>query len=330
MYELIASNKRKSWVVFIAMGLLLIGIGAGAGYILGQEEGIIIGIAIAAVVWIIQAAVALGAGSQVVLQGLNAQSIESKDDPELYNIIEELSMGAGVAMPKIYIIPTPALNAFAAGTKKNKSIVAITSGLRGKLSRPEIQAVMAHEMSHIYNRDVLYLTFASVMLCTIVIVSDLLMRYFFWGGGGRRNNNRNSSGGNNGYAQLIIWIVVIALAILAPLFARLFYFSLSRKREYLADVQAVNFTRDPDALANALEKISGDHTEFNPGKMAAAMCINVPKSHKTSAFSTHPPIAKRIAILRAMSHGTDYQTYCKAYEQIIGKNDLPKPKKSKK
>ena len=179
-------------------------------------------------------------------------------------------------------------------------------------------------MSHIYNRDVLYMTFASVMLCAIVLIADVLMRSFIWGGG-----RRISKGGNNGVFQLVIIVAVILLAILAPLFAQMFYFSLSRKREYLADTMAVNFTRDPDSLANALSKISGDTEKFDPGKMAAAMCINNPKlkSHKTSLFSTHPPIQKRIAILRAMAMGTDYESYCAAYAQVMGKNDLPKHKK---
>jgi heat shock protein HtpX len=323
MYELIASNKRKSWVVFFAMGILLLGMGAAIGYIRGNERGMFVGIAIASVFWIIQAIVAFGAGTQVILQSMNTKQIQKNDDPELYHVIEELSLAAGLSMPKIYLIRTAALNAFAAGTKPDKSIVAITEGLRNKLNRQEMQAVMAHEMSHIRNRDVLYMTFASVMLCTIVLISDFLLRTFIWGGGNSRKNSNNSQG-----IQVFIWLAVIALAILAPLFARLFYFSLSRKREYLADVTAVNFTRDPESLAKALEKISGDQTDFNPGKMAAAMCINAPKikSHQTSLFSTHPPIQKRIAILRAMANGTDYETYCAAYQQVMGKNDLPKQK----
>jgi heat shock protein HtpX len=327
MYELISKNKRKSVIVFFAMGLLLLVLGGLIGAMFDPNpqsgRGIMTGIIIATAVWAIQSLVAITAGAQVVLRGMNAKAITPHEDPVLYNVIEELSQVSGLPVPKIYIIDTPALNAFAAGTKPAKSLVAITRGLRDKLTRQEMQAVMAHEMSHIYNRDVMYMTFASVMMCAIVLISDLLMRSFIWGGG------RKISKEGNGIAQIIIIVAVILLAILAPLFAQMFYFSLSRKREYLADTMAVNFTRDPDSLANALSKISGDTEKFDPGHLAAAMCINKPKikSHKESLFSTHPPIQKRIAILRAMSMGTDYESYCAAYAQVMGKNDLPKHKK---
>lgn len=325
MYDLIAKNKRKSWLVFFGMGLLLLVLGGVIGFwIEPSENGIIMGIIIATIVWGVQTLVALLGGAKVVMAGMNAHPITPQDDAVLYNIIEELSLSTGLPMPKIYLIDTNALNAFAAGTKPSQSVVAITRGLRDRLNRQEIQAVMAHEMSHIYNRDVLYMTFASVMLCTIVIISQLAMRSFVFGGG-RKSNNK---GGGNGAAQLILVAAVVLLAVLAPIFAQLFYFSLSRKREYLADTMAVNFTRDPNSLADALAKISGDHQVFDPGKMAAAMCISKPKlkEDKESPFSTHPPIQKRIAILRAMSMGTDYQSYRTAYAQVMGKDDLPKGK----
>ena len=327
MYELISKNKRKSWFVFFGMGLLLLLLGALIGALFDANpasgQGIFTGIIIATVVWFIQAAIAMIGGAKVVLQGMNAKEISLTDDPVLHNVIEELTIASGLPMPKIYVINTPAMNAFAAGIKPEKSIVAITSGLREKLTRNEMQAVMAHEMSHIYNRDVMYMTFASVMLCTIVIISDLLFRSFLWGGGRARSSS--NKGGNGGAAQLVIIAVVILLSILAPLFAQLFYFSLSKKREYLADTTAVNFTRDPESLANALAKISEDTEKFDPGKMAAAMCINKPaksKARKESLFSTHPPIQKRVAILRAMSMGTDYESYRSAYQEVMGKDDL--------
>ena len=328
MYELIKRNKRKSWIVFFGMGLLLLTLGGLIGMMADQEQtqrGLVLGIVIASCLWAILALVAMTNGAKVVLSGMNAQPISPDEDRVLYNVIEELSQVSGVPMPQIYIIETPALNAFAAGTKPQHSIVAITRGLRERLTRQEMQAVMAHEMSHIYNRDVMYMTFASVMLCTIVIISNLLVRSFLWGGG-RSRSRSNSGGKGGGVAQLVIIAAVILLAILAPIFAQLFYFSLSRKREYLADTMAVNFTRDPESLANALVKISGSTEKFDPGKMAAAMCINKPelKGHKESRFSTHPPIQKRIAILRAMAMGTDYESYCAAYQQVIGKDDLMK------
>jgi heat shock protein HtpX len=333
MYELIRSNRRKSWFVFIGMGLLLITAGAAIGFYLDPNpesgQGALGGIFIAIILWAIQALIAFLGGDKIILNMSNAHKISSNDDKELFNVIDELSIASGLPMPDIYVIDTPAMNAFATGTNPKKSVVAITSGLRSRLSRQEMQAVMAHEMSHIYNRDVKYMTFASIMLCTIVILSEILLRTFLFSGGGRKNSS--NKGGGNGAAQLIIIVAVIALAILAPILARMFYFSLSRKREYLADATAVNFTRDPNSLANALEKIAGDNTVFDPGKMAAAMCINKPrlKEHKENLSSTHPPIQKRIAILRALSMGTDYDTYTKVYASVVGKSDLPKSKKSK-
>jgi len=326
MYELIRQNKRKSWFVFFGMGLLLLSLGGLIGLLVQQSEmGVITGVVIASCLWAILAAVAMTNGANVIMQGMNAQEVTADEDVVLHNVVEELSQVSGVPMPKIYVINTPALNAFAAGIKPQKSIVAITRGLREKLTRQEMQAVMAHEMSHIYNRDVMYMTFASVMLCAIVIISNLLMRSFVWGSLGSSRKSNDSKGGN-GIGQLIIIVAVILLAILAPLFAQLFYFSLSRKREYLADTVAVNFTRDPDSLANALVKISASTEKFDPGKMAAAMCINKPqlKAQKDSLFSTHPPIQKRIDILRAMSMGTDYESYRAAYQQVMGKDDLMK------
>ena len=199
----------------------------------------------------------------------NAKAISYDDDRELYNIVEELSIASGLPMPKVYVIETPAMNAFATGMNPKKSIVAITTGLRERLTRQEIQAVMAHEMSHIYNRDVRFMTFASIMLGTIVIISEIALRSMVWGGGSSSRSSGSSSGGKGGgggIAQILVLVVVVALAILAPILARMFYFSLSRKREYLADATSVNFTRDPVSLANALEKISGDNVVFDPGK----------------------------------------------------------------
>ncbi|NLE64186.1 MAG: M48 family metallopeptidase [Bacteroidales bacterium] len=332
MYELIKSNRRKSFVVFISMGLLLMGLGAAIGAFMDPDpasgQGAISGLFIAIIIWAIQSLIAFAGGDQVILRMAKAREVHSDEDRELYNIIEELSIASGLPMPKIYVIDTPAMNAFATGMNPNKSVVAITQGLRSRLNRQEIQAVMAHEMSHIYNRDVRYMTFASIMLGTIVIISEILLRSFIWGGSSKRSSDNKGGGA----AQIIIVVVVILLAILAPILARMFYFSLSRKREYLADATSVSFTRDPISLANALEKISADNTLFDPGKMTAAMCINKPrvKEHKENLASTHPPIQKRIAILRAMSMGTDYDTYMKVYASVIGKNDLPKNKKRNK
>lgn len=320
----------------IAMAILMLALGAGIGILVDGNydsyyypfpcAGAYIGMLVALLLWGIQALVAYKRGAQVVLSGMDARLLTKNEDPMMYNIIEELSMASGLPMPKIYLINTSAMNAFASGAKPENSVVAITAGLRNTLNRQEIQGVMAHEMSHIYNRDVMYMTFASVMMCTIVMLSDIITRSFLYGNNRSRSSNSNSG---DGHIRLLMMVIILLMAVAAGFLAQLFYFSLSRKREYLADTMAVKFTQDPSALADALQKISGDQQVFNPGKMAAAMCISKPKirEHATNLYSTHPPIQKRIAILRAMSEGTTYENYCRAYEEVMGKRDLPGMKK---
>lgn len=337
MYELIARNKRKSIFIFIAMGILLLAIGASIGYFFDPNietnpmswHGAAIGAVIALLIWMFQSFLAYKKGARVILNTLKAKEVSKADDPELYNIIEELSLVSGVPMPKIYVIDTPAMNAFAAGTQLDQCVVAITRGLRSHLTRNEIQAVMAHEMSHLYNRDVLYMTFAGIMLGIIVLLSDILLRSFLYTGGNSSSSSKKDSKDGGGASQIVLLLIILALAIVSIIMAHLFYFSLSRKREYLADAMAVQFTHDPESLAKALEKISGDTQIFDPGKMTSAMCISIPNVRKKTKalFSTHPPIGTRIDILRAMASGTTYENYRTAYKTILGKDNLPKEKK---
>jgi heat shock protein HtpX len=223
-------------------------------------------------------------------------------------------------IPKIYIINEEAPNAFATGIKPEKSAIAVTSGLLTRLNRDELQGVIAHEMSHIANRDVLLMTFAGVMLGSIVIISEVFLRGM-WLGGGKRYSSKSSK--SSGQAQLIIMIVAIVFAILAPIVARLLYFAISRKREYLADASAVRFTRYPEGLASALEKISSSDLDL-PGanKVTAPMYIINPLKKKgmklSDLTSTHPPVSERIKILRNLGGGVDYKSYQSSYTKIHG------------
>lgn len=326
MYELIWANKRRSWILFFAMGIILTGLGMGLGYMLSPNNlhgGIMNGFFIAMAVWGVLSLFSFSSGSSVLLNSSGAHEITKEDDPTLYNIVEEVATAAGTPMPRIYIIDTEALNAFATGTKPENSIIAVTAGLREKLNRNELQAVIAHETGHIYNRDILYLTFAGIMLGAIVILSEVVLRTSFFSAisGRSSDNNKKDSG-----AGAIIQLLVILLAIFAPILTQIFYFSLSRKREYLADATAVNFTRDPNSLADALDKIAQSATPMpQANKITAPMYIATPHlktGDSDELYATHPPIQKRIAILRALAQGTDYKTYQRVYNEVVGKGNL--------
>jgi heat shock protein HtpX len=220
-------------------------------------------------------------------------------------------------MPDIYIIDDRAMNAFATGRDPNKASVAITTGLLEKLNRDELQGVIGHEMAHIKNRDVLLMAITAVMLGTIVILAWYVSRLLIFGGMGR---SRRSSGGG-GQAQIIILIVGVVALILAPILAQLIYYAISRKREYLADASSALYTRYPEGLASALEKIGGSTVELkSANKATAPMYICNPFQKKgmslSNPTSTHPPIAERVRILRSMAGGASFANYDKAFRQV--------------
>jgi heat shock protein HtpX len=243
--------------------------------------------------------------------------------PQLFNVVEEMKIAANLpAMPRVYIIDEPAANAFATGRKPEKSAVAVTAGLLSRLNRDELQGVVAHEMSHIVNRDVLFVTFAGVFLGSIVLISEVFLRGLWYSSSSRRFRGSSRSGG--GQAQAIIMIVAIVFAILAPLMARLLYFALSRRREYLADASAARLTRYPEGLASALEKISAETADLSAAnKVTAPMYIVNPLKKKgrrlSDLTSTHPPISERIGILRRMSQGVGFSSYQAAYSAVKGR-----------
>jgi heat shock protein HtpX len=222
------------------------------------------------------------------------------------------------AMPKVYIINEAAPNAFATGVKPENSAVAVTAGLLARLNRDELQGVVAHEVSHIVNRDVMFMTFAGIMLGSIVLISEVFLRGLWFSGGGRYSSKSSKS---SGQGQMIIMIVAIAFAILAPILAQLLYFAISRKREYLADASAVRYTRYPEGLASALEKISDSSIELKTANKVTAPMYIVnplkPKGQKLSDLtSTHPPISERVKILRSISGGANYIDYQNSFNKV--------------
>jgi len=314
IWEQIRSNQIRSVWLAILMGVFLLLVGYAVG-IYFFDEGIV-GLIIALIVWAIMTLIAYFQGDSILLSISNARKIGPNDHPRLYNVVEEMKIASGLEkMPDIYIIDDPALNAFATGRDPNKASVAVTSGLLQKLNRDELQGVIGHEISHIKNRDVLLMAICAVLLGTIVMLSWYATRFMFFGGARTR---RSSSGGGSG--QIIILIIALVLMILAPILAQLIYFAVSRKREYLADASSASFTRYPEGLASALEKIAGSTDQLKSANKATApmYIINPFRSQGMAASnftSTHPPIKERVKILRSMS-GASYNEYDTAYKSV--------------
>ena len=319
MWEQIRSNQIRSVVLTIGMGVLLILI----GYFLGLYffDNAIAGLVIAILVWTVLSLVGYFQGDSILLRMSRAKKIKRDDHPRLYNIVEEMKIASGLEkMPNIYIIDDPALNAFATGRDPNRSSVAITSGLLQKLNRDELQGVIAHEISHVKNRDVMLMSMCSILLGTIVILAWYGSRIMIFGS--MTGSRRSSSSGGGGQGQAIILIISLVFMILAPIMAQLIYFAISRKREYLADASAALYTRYPEGLASALEKLGTSTGQLkSANKATAPMYIINPfrkKGMKASDLSsTHPPISERIRILRAMA-GASFNNYDQAYSKVHG------------
>lgn len=321
MWELIRANRFRSMVLFVLMGIGLALLGAVISYYFNPGGMGLDGVIIALMIWIIMSLISYYSGAKILLSASNAKKVDKDVHPQLYNIVEEMKIASGLPyMPEIYIMNEEAPNAFAAGRSPKHAVVAVTAGLLARLNRDELQGVIAHEMAHIYNRDIRFMTLAGVMLGSIVMISQVFLRGMFWTGGGTRYRSSDS---NSGQGQAIMMIVAILLAILVPIFAGLLYYSISRKREYLADATGVRFSRYPEGLAAALEKIAGTKIEMKSANdVTAPMFIALPfqKKKKASAGlrSTHPPIEERIRILRAMQ-GAGFMNYQDAYSEVKGK-----------
>lgn len=267
----------------------------GAGYIWGEYYGSGIGgLSVAGVFAIIYGLIAYFQGGKIALAVSGAKKADKRSNNVLYSAVDSLAIAAGLPTPDVYIIDSAALNAFATGRDPAHSAIAVTSGLMEKLSKRELKGVLAHEMSHIGNYDIRLQTLVIILVGVFTLMSDLFLRSTFH----RRGGGRSRGGGKAG---AIIIIVAIALAILSPLIAGLIQMAISRKREYLADHTAAILISDPEALALALEKISGDKNELKSANKATAhLFISNPlkKSKVAGLFSTHPPIEERIKLLR--------------------------------
>jgi heat shock protein HtpX len=269
VWEQIRSNQIRSVVLTIGMGALLVVL----GYVLGLYffDSPIAGLIIALLLWAIMTLVAYFQGDSILLRMAGARKIKPDDHPRLYNVVEEMKIASGLeTMPDVYIIDDPALNAFATGRDPKRASVAITSGLLQKLNRDELQGVIAHELSHVKNRDVLLMAMCSVLLGTIVILAWYGSRFMFLGGMGGSRRSSSRGGGGCGGGMAVILIVALVFMILAPIMAQLIYFAISRKREYLADASAALYTRYPEGLASALEKLGSSAGQLKSANKATA------------------------------------------------------------
>ncbi len=305
MYEQITKNRRASWLLagFVVVLLAALGFAIGYAAVGGTSGGIgLLGVfGIVAIVWSI---VGYYSGDKMVLAVSGAHRVTHDEAPQLYNVVEEMTIAAGLPqVPAVYILDEKAPNAFATGRDPEHAAIAVTHGLLDRLDREELQGVIAHEMSHIRNYDIRFETLVGILVGMIALIADFFLRWTFWGGmGGRRRSG--SSGGDQ--AGAILAIVALVLAILAPLAAYAVQFAVSRRREYLADASAVELTRNPLGLARALNRIAADPAPLRHANRATAhlYIANPLKKAKevTGVFDTHPPIGQRIAVLLEMAH----------------------------
>ncbi len=294
VYDQISKNKRLSIILSFLVILTISALGYAIGYIYHPD------LAFFAFILAIAMAILFSIGGyyysdKIVLSAVNAKKADPVKYKKVYDLLEGLCIGAGMKMPKLYIIDSPDINAFATGRDPEHAAIGVTTGAIEKLNKLELEGVLAHELSHIKNYDIRFMTLVSVLVGTVIILSELLLRSFYWSGTSRE---RDKSG-----IEVIFIIAGFLLALIAPLLMKLIQFAISRKREYLADAQGALITRYPDGLADALEKIKKENKgRLKVSKATMHLFISNPlrKFEAESLFSTHPPIDKRIKILRSM------------------------------
>ncbi|MDO8658682.1 MAG: M48 family metallopeptidase [Candidatus Levybacteria bacterium] len=297
IYSQISSNKIRTWVIIILFMTFITTI----VYVYAKATGG--GLGIAGFALIISGLMSFGSyyySDKIILGMSGAKQIQKSDAPEFYRTVENLCIGDGLPIPKIYIINDSAPNAFATGRDPKHAVVCATTGILEKLNKAELEGVIAHELSHIKNFDIRLMAVVVILVGTIALLADIFMRNMWFG---NRRNDREGSGN----VQVIFMIIGIILAILSPIIATLIQLAISRKRELLADASASLLTRYPEGLASALEKISQDREPLEAANNATAHLYIVNpfkgkeiKSFLAGLFNTHPPIEERIKILRSM------------------------------
>jgi heat shock protein HtpX len=298
VYDRIGENRRDTFLLLLLFVALVAGMAIAVGIILGLPYPYA---PLLIIPFLLFALFSYYSSSRVALAISQAHPVTKEEEPELFRTVENLCIGAGLPMPEVYVIEDGSPNAFATGRDPQHAAIAVTRGLLQKLDHLELEGVIAHELSHIGNYDIRLMTVVVVLVGLVALMADFMLRLTFFGAG-RRSSNRDR---NAGTAALIIYAVALVAVILTPIAAQLIRFAISRQREYLADASGALLTRYPEGLARALEKISADPDPLEVANKATAhLYINDPlrehSSFLNSLFSTHPPIAERVRLLRAM------------------------------
>lgn len=298
IYDQISNNKRNSIFLVFLFLIIIFALGWALGYIFATTT---FGLLIAFIISVIMILIGYFSGDKLILSMSGAKQVTKKDDPYLVNTVEGLAIASGIPTPKIYMIQENSMNAFATGRDPKHSSITVTSGLRKNMNREELEGVIAHEMSHIKNYDIRLLMLVAILVGVVALLSDFMLRSFWWGPRSHRNSSRGSGG-----ILIIVVLIGLVLAILAPIIAQLIKFSVSRQREYLADSSGAFLTKNPRGLANALKKIKGDKDVQvdSANKATAHLWIENPLRKLggsiNNLFSTHPPIQDRIKRLESM------------------------------
>lgn len=300
MYEQIARNKRVTFLLIFGFGVLIALVTAAVAYLFNAGA---YAVPIAVVVAIAMAWSSYWFSDKVALSVARAQPATGPEFQRLHNLVEGLCIAAGLPKPRVYYIVDPAPNAFATGRNPKHAAIAVTTGLLEQMNRVELEGVLAHELAHIKNYDILLQTIAVTAVGAVVLISDFALRFMWFGGGRRRGNDSSNAAG------AIVMIVAMIFLIFAPVAARIMQMSMSRQREYLADATGVLLTRYPPGLISALEKLDGDRSTVRHAPRATEQMwiespLNVKSDRRGSwldrAFSTHPPLQDRIAALKEM------------------------------
>jgi len=296
IYDAVAANRWRTVLLIAVFTLIVTALVYAAGEYLAPGGGVAL-IPFAVAFSGVSALTSYFAGDKLVLAQSQAQALAPGDEPQLRNIVETLAIGLGIQPPKIYVIEDGAPNAFATGRDPAHASIAVTRGLLQKMDRTELEGVLAHEMSHVVNRDIRVMLLVTVLVGTVALLSDWMLRSMWWGRGGRSRDRGSAAG--------VIALVALVLAILTPIIATLIQLAVSRQREYLADASGALLTRYPEGLASALKKIAGDPEPLESANKATASLYIANPLHDDPKFldrlfDTHPPIAERIRRLEAM------------------------------
>ena len=296
LFDQIARNKRRTWLLLLVFFLLLGLVGYAVGYLWLGYGGLIL----ALVIGFIYAVTMIFQSTNLVMAMNGAQEVDEQTAPDLYHVVEDMAMVAQIPMPRVFIVNDPSMNAFATGSSPQNAAVAATTGLLAVMNREELEGVMGHEVSHIRNYDIRISTIAVALASAITMLAGMARNMMFWGGGRRRSDDDRDGGSG---LEIILLIVSLISIILAPLAATLVQLAISRQREFLADASSVELTRNPQGMINALLKLDNSAPmQHHVDDASAALYINDPKKESglQKLFYTHPPISERVERLKHM------------------------------